>query len=118
QRRSVAASRSNHADPTLNKLGCQRRQTVVATLRPAILDPDVLALDIASLLQALPECRNDMRIALRCGRIEEADNWHILLRARRERPRCRRAAQKRDELAPPHTFPARQPVSYRLKQLP
>ena len=36
---------------------------------------------------------------------EEADHRHRrLLRARRERPRCRRATEQRDELAPPHSI--------------
>jgi hypothetical protein len=34
--------------------------------------------------------------------MEKPDHRHRLLRARRERPRSRRAAQKRDELAAPH----------------
>ena len=37
--------------------------------------------------------------------IEEANDRHrALLRARRERPRSRRAAEQRDELAPSHTI--------------
>src|SRR5262249_6234280 len=37
--------------------------------------------------------------------VEKPDHWHRwLLRARRERPRRRRAAEERDELAPPHSI--------------
>jgi len=38
---------------------------------------------------------------------QEPDGWHLarLLRARRERPRGRRAAEKRDERAASHVFP-------------
>jgi hypothetical protein len=31
--------------------------------------------------------------------IKEPDHWHRLLRPRRERPGCRRAAEQRDEVA-------------------
>src|SRR5262245_48087539 len=36
--------------------------------------------------------------------LEEADHRHRWLRARRERPRLRRAAKQRDELAAPHSM--------------
>src|SRR5215472_7431619 len=43
---------------------------------------------------------------LRQGRVtEESNHWQrCLLRARRERPRRSRAAEQRDELAPPHSI--------------
>jgi hypothetical protein len=35
--------------------------------------------------------------------VQEANNWHHrLLRARRQRPRCRRTAEKANELTSPH----------------
>ena len=41
--------------------------------------------------------------------VEKPDHRHRrLLRTRRERPRGRRAANKRDELAPPHCLPEAQ----------
>jgi hypothetical protein len=54
-----------------------------ACVSKAVLDGDVLALDIASLLHALVE------------------RGHPLLRPRRERPHSR-AAEERDELASPN----------------
>ena len=36
--------------------------------------------------------------------VQKSDHWHRLLRARRERPRRRRAGEKRDELAPLHSI--------------
>jgi hypothetical protein len=42
-----------------------------------------------------------LRIRTREGYVQESDHWHRrLLRPRRERPRCRRPAEQRDELAP------------------
>jgi hypothetical protein len=54
----------------------------------------------------LPECGNPsfpFRIAFGEGyQRTDSPNGARLLRARRERPRHRRAAEKRDELAAPH----------------
>src|SRR5262249_1004385 len=65
----------------------------------------VPALDIAGFFQTLMEC--GQRVLRECvvGRIagKEPDHRHLrLLRARRERPRGRRATKQRDELAPPN----------------
>ena len=86
-----------------NQIGRQCRQPIDLILRPAVYDRQVLALDIAGLLQALAKCAQTVRDRVRrCG-VEEPDHRHRrLLRARRERPRSRRAAEKRDELAPLH----------------
>ena len=70
-------------------------------------------------------CRNaadaGLKIRIVRGRGQEhADAPHPLglLRARCKRPRRRRAAEKRDELAPPHVRPqAQETASYRLKRV-
>ena len=68
---------------------------------PAVLDRDVLALDEACFLQALAECSHAVRLAGERSTAEKPHHRHRrLLRARRERPRRRRAAEQRDELAP------------------
>src|SRR5262249_29394890 len=74
-------------------------------IAPAIIDSEVASIRPAELLKALPKYSHagaDIRIAFR-NRHQHADTTNSLrlLRARRERPRCR-AAQKRDELAPLH----------------
>jgi hypothetical protein len=51
------------------------------------------------LAKTSPECSNDIDRVLGRSTAQESSQW--LLRVRRERPR-RRAAQERDELAPPH----------------
>ena len=73
---------------------------------PAIVDAGVAAVGPPQLLQRLPERRE---IGLHCWivlgeRIQHANPSDAvgLLRARREGPRCRRAAEQRDELAPFH----------------
>src|SRR5262245_6211543 len=70
-----------------------------------IVDANVAADGPAQLLQALQQCREaglPFRI-VRGERREHPDAPHSLavLRLRRDRPRCR-AAEQRDELAPPH----------------
>src|SRR5262249_51918332 len=83
-----------------DQFGRQRRQPVVLTLRPAILDRHVLTLDLAGSPQTFAKRDHVRRIPLRRCAIEEPDHRHRLLRARRERPR-RRAAEQRYEVAPP-----------------
>ena len=73
---------------------------------PAMVDPQVGADAPAELLQSLLERRHIKLRLLIVGRDihQHADAPHPagLLRPRRERPRCCRAANKRNELAPPH----------------
>src|SRR5262249_41477205 len=79
-------------------------QSIVLILRPAVFDLHVLTLDVASLFQALPECAQ--KIWNNVGRpgVEEPDHRHRgLLPSRGNRP-CRRAADKRDELAAFHSM--------------
>src|SRR5262245_26239840 len=87
---------------TMDQIFRQRRQPVVATLRPAIFDRHVLTLDVAGFGQALTELGPGTR-GLRGGKkVEEPDDRHRrLLRPRRERPRGRSAPEQRDELATP-----------------
>src|SRR5262249_53318638 len=82
----------------------KRRQPIVVTLRPAILDLDVLALDIACFFQSLPERAQAARVYVgRCA-AEKSDHRHpALLRARRQRPSSR-AAEKRDERTTSHSI--------------
>ena len=73
---------------------------------PADVDPYVATVGPAQLLQPLQKrCEADLALRIVRGRIHEhADAPHplALLRARRERPCGRRAAEQRDELAPLH----------------
>src|SRR5262249_31495292 len=91
---------NNHGHLAPDEIGRQRRQLIVVTIGPAILDQCIAALDITGLAQALPEGGD--RTGILGGRctVEESDHRDPrLLRPRRKRPR-RRAAEERDELAP------------------
>ena len=45
----------HHGDLTADQIGCQCRQSIIMTLRPAIFDGDVAAFDIAGFAQSLVE---------------------------------------------------------------
>src|SRR5450759_5938551 len=73
--------------------------------RPAVFNLHILAVDISAYLQALHEGSHELRIPVRRTDVEEPDHRHRrLLRLCRKRPTHRRAAEKRDELAPLHSI--------------
>jgi hypothetical protein len=82
----------------------RNRAPHAATFSRTVFDNKVYPLDITELLKALPESVELGRILSRRYRFQHADPPHLrrLLRARRERPRGRRAAEMRDELAAFH----------------
>src|SRR5215813_326186 len=95
--------RSDHRHLPAYQIGREVGQSVGLVLRPAILDRHILALDVAGFTKALAECGQISCTIDRRRAAEEPDHRHRrLLRARRERPRSRRAAEQRDNLAPPH----------------
>src|SRR5450759_5124293 len=72
--------------------------------RPAVFNLHILAVDISAYLQALHEGGHELRIPVRRTDVEEPNHRHRwLLRARCKRPRSR-AAEKRNELASPHSI--------------
>ena len=79
-------------------------EAIVAVLGPAIFDGDVLAVDVAR-PRSDPAWNAANRTWNRRGRSacrKPITGIACLLRARRERPSRRRAAESRDELAPSH----------------
>src|SRR5262249_24769003 len=93
----------NHRHLTANQVGRECGQSIIVTLCPAIFDRNVLAFDVAGLLQTLAEGGHVTRVSLwRCA-VEEPDHRHRrLLRARRKRPSGYTSADKYDEVPPPH----------------
>jgi hypothetical protein len=83
-----------------DQIGRQAGQSVVSTLRPAVVDGDILTLHKAELTKALVKRTEKARNPRGRFAAEESDHrHHRLLRMRREWPR-RRAAEQRDEIAP------------------
>ena len=82
---------------------------------PAVVDPHVAAVGPAQLLQPLQERRDaGLGFPIVRGRgHEHADAPHplALLRARRERPRCRRATKNTEKFPPPHVRPQAQEMA-------
>jgi hypothetical protein len=73
---------------------------ITAAFRKAVFDRDVLPLDIAGFVHTAVKCHESFhhRVARRTN--QNSDCRHRrLLRARRERPRRRRATEQRDEVA-------------------
>ena len=88
---------------------------------PANVDLDVVALDPPKLLKSLPECGYvslkfwvALRMCHKHANTPHAISW--LLRVRDERPCCRSAAEKRDEIPSPHeAFPTRRTTTYHIE---
>ena len=97
------AAGCDHGDLPANQIRCKRRQPVMLTLRPAIFDRDVLAIDKSGLVQPLSE-RVDKRrgTGSRCPSGETDRGYRRLLRTRSKRkgePGTRNTA---DERSPVH----------------
>src|SRR5262249_11926499 len=105
RQRRRGGCRGQYGDLATNQIGGERRKSVIAAFRPAILDRHILALDIAGLLQTLMKRAYHGCEAVGQSAVEEPDHRHRrLLRARRERPRGRRAAEQQYELAALHSI--------------
>src|SRR5262249_41729179 len=64
-------------------------------------DGDIAPLNKTGIVKPLPKCLGEFRVALSRKAAQIPDDRHRhLLRARRERPRCRCASEQRDELPP------------------
>ena len=86
--------REDYVDPSLDQVGRQCGQPINFILGPAGDDSHVLALDIACPSETLAKSAQTVHHSIRGPGVEDADHRHRrLLRARRERPRRRRAAE-------------------------
>src|SRR5262249_765453 len=92
----------DHGDLTLDEISRQRRQSFNLISRPAVFDHKVAAFNIAGLAQTPPEAGQPGGVGLRRPEVQISNHRHRLLRTRAERPRSRRAAKQRDELAAFH----------------
>src|SRR5262249_48783411 len=84
-----------------------RRQTVILTVRPAILERDVAAFDIAGLAQTLMNGVDIARVGRSRRRSEKPDHGHRALLRARDRGPCERGhgrADERYECAPVHSI--------------
>jgi hypothetical protein len=105
---AVLAANAAEVVPATITATCRRTSSAASAgsrsfdcIGPAIVDGHVLALDKARVFQALAEWTQAVRVSVKRCWVKKPDYRHSrLLPARRERPRDR-AAEQRDELAPP-----------------
>src|SRR5215469_8080640 len=101
-RRRTTGGRDESDSPP-DEISGELRQSVDVILCPTVFKGDVLAFDVAGLLEPFTKLAQDPSVALRrCG-VEQPNYWQ-LLRLRRQRPRSRRTTEQRDELASPHSI--------------
>src|SRR5262249_46460582 len=81
-------------------------EALAASLRPTILDLDVATLVPAEFMQLLHKRGHPLSLKQRRARAQEPNGRQLcrLLRARRERPHSRRAAENRDERTSVHSI--------------
>src|SRR5262245_39622656 len=102
ERRQVPPEGGDHCDAAANEVGHQRRKSIGLVVGPTVLYRDVLAFDVAKVLEPLAEGPHRFYVALGRLWVEETDHLHrCLLRPCRERPR-HRAAEQRYELPSSH----------------
>jgi hypothetical protein len=94
------AIRENHSHPAANEVSGQHRQLIVLLCRMEF-DRYVLAFEVALCIQSLAQLRQTSWV-YGCRTAQISNGGQPLLRACRERPASRRAAEKGDELAPFH----------------
>ena len=101
ERSGRAAGRGDHGHTAADQVSHQRRQAIGLALQPVVLDRHVLAFDVAGFVEAFAERGRKARGDIGRPAVDKPDHrQRRLLRACGERPSRRRAAEKRDELAP------------------
>src|SRR5262249_43795447 len=97
--------RNNEIDLQSSELGGELGEALSASLRPAVFDRNIAILNPTELAQSLHKSGDPLALNQRCGAPEGAGGGRLAPRPpRRERPRRRRAAEQRDELAPRHSI--------------
>ena len=105
KRRADRTGCDDHGHLAAHQLGRQRRQPIVLTFRPAEFDRDVLALDVAGFLSGPRGTRPRTRRVRRATPLSRNPITGIAgCCARAASGQRRRAAEQRDELAPPHSI--------------
>jgi hypothetical protein len=102
ERARCTEQRCNHGNLSMNQIGGQGGQQIVAIPRPAVFNRYISTVSVAHLSETAVKSGKVRAPRLSVGRtVHNSDHGHGWLCACRDRPR-RRAAEQRDELAPPH----------------
>src|SRR5260221_13706767 len=99
-----AAGGNDHVDFALDQLGRELRQELGLALRPAVLDRDVLAVDIAAFLEPRAERVDEVRALVGRAAVQEADEGNGALGAPDEWPGERHRSDPCYELPPFHSI--------------
>src|SRR5215471_16301908 len=93
------STRDNHVNAALHQFGREGREAFLPFVRPAVLDGEVLTLDVAEFCQALPQCLEDVRHPTSRSetRIEDANLCHLSRLRPGERRGEETARNERDE---------------------
>src|SRR5262245_36272482 len=84
-----------------DEIGRHPRQRIITVCYPVVFDRDVLTLDVAHFGKATAECSIELNGNVLCQAAQITNHRHCrLLRARRDRPRQRRASEQGYQLAP------------------
>ena len=89
-----------------DQLGCERRQTLEASLGESVFDRNIPADDKAPLLQSLQEPGPQRYVSLRGAVAQISDDWQGRLRRGPKRRKRGRTADQREELAAFHVWMA------------
>src|SRR5262249_59706108 len=100
KRSNITADRNDNCNLPADEISGQWSEPVVISLCPAVFDRHVAVFNKTGVIQPLSnDCEQE---CISCPRTaaQDSDRRHRrLLRPHRQRPRSRRAAEKRDELA-------------------
>jgi hypothetical protein len=95
----------DHIDVEIDEFRQQRWKSFIVAISPAILNDEVFALLIAQIAQAAAKCLGALWQAIGRRQTQKSNPEDLSLcqlRARRQRPTSRCAAENRDELAALH----------------
>jgi hypothetical protein len=102
-RRTRRAAGNDHRNLTGYQFGSKSGKQIIAVIGVAKFNRDIFAFNITVLLETRAEAWKEIRRLLLGTAGEESNHRHRgSLRARRKRPRDRRAAEKPDKFPPPH----------------
>ena len=103
-----AGGRRNHGNTALDCIFKNLMYFLVTAVEPVVLDKDILPFNKACLGQTFAEFVGESSTGVSPSAINHRNDWHRYRRHLRAgaQPWCNcRAAEKRDELAPPHGLP-------------
>jgi hypothetical protein len=103
----VAFFGGDHLHHAGDELGGQCGQPIVLELGPAVLDPQVLPLDVARFAQPLVERGHHRRERTGRGASKKADYRHRLLLSAKGARHCHDPAQQQHQLTASHSPPPR-----------